>query len=565
MKKTVLFLSLIFTAVLSFGQSYDKRVAAYIEKFRDVAVAEQLRCGIPASITLAQGILETAAGTSELCVNAQNHFGIKCKSTWRGMTYAYTDDAKDECFRKYEDAQTSYKDHSDFLKYNKRYATLFQYAVEDYISWAKGLKKCGYATNPHYATKLIETIEKYDLQQYTNLALTYPSLSEHTQPVLASAKQSDVAETYFPAETASTTTDKAPGVYDPVPGKPDQTGYYETTTRNGLKGFYAPKGDLLLEYAIKHRIRYSRLLELNDLFDQPLESDMFIYLEKKKKTGPEETYVVQPGETLLIIAQSAGMQLESLRNLNHIAPGQEPEPGSTLYLQYTSPADPNTYIAGADKVRKPIMPVTATTPTDLIPTRKEEPAFLTDIIEPENTVPERYNIADEQSIEEERSSISAGNAAPEVNELDQLKARFDKSVYTTPSASTTTHDINANTYEAVPANHHTDSEEDNDIVVDADAALRSHMQAMKSSKTSEFTPKSNGDKTIKANNSVAKNITPPKKAPPANTTAAKKPTTTTKKPTATKKPTTQKPGTAVKKTSSSNSKPNGSRPAPKKK
>src|SRR5690606_24833922 len=201
------------------------------------------------------------------------------------------------------------------------------------------------------------------------------------------------------------------------------------------------KGDLLLEYAIKHRIRYSRLLEMNDLFDQPLEADMFIYLEKKRKTGPEETYIVLPGENLLMIAQSTGMQLESLRNLNHITPGLEPEPGSILYLQYPAPDQPDTYVAGTHNIKKPAVPANTAASSDYIPTRQlneETPESLYETeVAPDPEEPVKYNIANEKSVEEASGSDAYTPASPPVNELDQLKARFDKSVYAAPEEETT--------------------------------------------------------------------------------------------------------------------------------
>ena len=132
---------------------------------------EQKRSGIPASITLAQGIHETSAGNSELATNANNHFGIKCKKSWTGETYSYTDDAPDECFRKYGSPEQSYVDHSDYLSTSPRYAVLFTYKPTDYASWAHGLKKCGYATNPRYAQILIRLVEEYQLQEYTYAAI----------------------------------------------------------------------------------------------------------------------------------------------------------------------------------------------------------------------------------------------------------------------------------------------------------------------------------------------------------------------------------------------------------
>jgi hypothetical protein len=135
-----------------------------IEKYKKLAIDEQIRSGVPAAITLAQGIHEAAAGTSELAIEANNHFGIKCKSTWTGMTYLHDDDAKQECFRKYSSAEQSYTDHSDFLRKNNRYSALFELEMTDYIGWATELKRAGYATNPAYVKRLTDIIEKYNLQ-----------------------------------------------------------------------------------------------------------------------------------------------------------------------------------------------------------------------------------------------------------------------------------------------------------------------------------------------------------------------------------------------------------------
>ena len=142
-------------------------VEEYIEQFKDIAMNEMRRSGVPASITLAQGILESENGNSELVKRSNNHFGIKCKSNWTGESVTHDDDANGECFRAYTNAGDSYRDHSDFLKSNQRYASLFNLDPTDYTAWAKGLKKAGYATNPRYPNLLIKSIEQYNLQQYS--------------------------------------------------------------------------------------------------------------------------------------------------------------------------------------------------------------------------------------------------------------------------------------------------------------------------------------------------------------------------------------------------------------
>lgn len=137
----------------------------YIEQFKGIAIEEMLKSGIPASITLAQGLLESASGNSTLATEANNHFGIKCHGGWAGPTILKDDDAAGECFRVYENAEQSYRDHTEFLK-RARYASLFQLERNDYKGWAYGLKQAGYATNPKYAELLINLIERYELDQY---------------------------------------------------------------------------------------------------------------------------------------------------------------------------------------------------------------------------------------------------------------------------------------------------------------------------------------------------------------------------------------------------------------
>lgn len=334
-------------------KSYHEMVEDYIVRYKDLAVAEQLHSGVPAAITLAQGIYETGAGSSELCTNAANHFGIKCKNNWTGDTYTYSDDRKDECFRKYKDAAQSYRDHSDFLKNNPRYSALFQLDPEDYEDWARGLKKCGYATNPIYAQKIIQTIEDYQLQEYTTLALSHLNAGDQHDALTVAAsgqgmpapeEDSQEERPVYAGREARMSESKDNGAgRRAAPGRPGITGYYETTRKNGLKGFYARKGDLLLEYAIKHRIRYARLLEWNDLPDVPMAADMFVYLEPKRKTGLEATYTVMPGMDLLQISQETGVQLEQLRKLNLLADGEIPMAGTVLHLQKPLINKPEVY------------------------------------------------------------------------------------------------------------------------------------------------------------------------------------------------------------------------------
>ncbi|MBK6329966.1 MAG: glucosaminidase domain-containing protein [Bacteroidetes bacterium] len=207
-----------------YGQN-EVDVLNYIDKYKGFAIEEQQRTGVPAAITLAQGIHETAAGNSELATQANNHFGIKCKANWTGETFLHDDDKKQECFRKYVNAQQSYIDHSDFLRAGSRYQFLFELEITDYVSWASGLKKAGYATNPAYVKKLTDLVEKYNLQQYT-----YDALSQVAKK---------------PGELIPNIDAKNPDIIE------DPTSNYK-----GLKGFWAKKGDRLQDKATQLDIKY---------------------------------------------------------------------------------------------------------------------------------------------------------------------------------------------------------------------------------------------------------------------------------------------------------------------
>src|SRR5678816_2880662 len=171
-KKLTILIVFLLSLLSNFSQAQSTTaVLAYIARYKDLAITEMKRTGIPAAITLAQGIHETEAGTSVLVKKSNNHFGIKCKDNWTGQSVSHDDDARGECFRRYSAAEESYKDHSDFLKTRPNYASLFSLDPTDYQGWAYGLKKAGYATNPKYAQVLIKLIQDYNLEDYTLIAL----------------------------------------------------------------------------------------------------------------------------------------------------------------------------------------------------------------------------------------------------------------------------------------------------------------------------------------------------------------------------------------------------------
>lgn len=334
--------------------SYDAKARKYIEQYRILAMAEQQRSGIPAAITLAQGVHETSAGCSELATLANNHFGIKCKKEWTGQTFAHTDDAPNECFRKYNCADDSYKDHSNYLKNSPRYASLFKLSKTDYAGWAFGLKQCGYATNPKYAQMLIKIIEDYHLQEYTYAAMgnefgnTYAArqneiVPEQDAPQTVRAAAPVAVPVTKPAAVAA--TPKTIPATQPIAVRdavaPNTKPMYGQVVKiNGLKAVYARKGDTPLEYAYKNNIRYSKLLEINEIPETPLPADMFLYLERKNFKGVRPMHMVKPGETIQQIAQAEGIQIKSLRSMNLLLPGEEPVAGTVLELQRQAAVKP---------------------------------------------------------------------------------------------------------------------------------------------------------------------------------------------------------------------------------
>lgn len=287
----------------------------YISAYREIAIAEMKRSGIPASVTLAQGILETEAGNSDLVKKSNNHFGIKCKSTWTGESVKHTDDAPNECFRKYSNPADSYKDHSDYLKTSPRYASLFELDPSDYKGWAYGLKKAGYATNPKYPQIVINNIERYNLQQYDNL-----TPEEVDNMAIAKISQQEKVKVVEPVVDLS---------------------YIENSIKlknkiNGLKALMAHKGTSLLLIASKAAIDLGKLLEYNDLAtDGLLQDEQVIYLEKKPKQGNRDFYIALQKETLYDISQINAVQLKYLSQLNNMDANQTVQKGTKIKLRST--------------------------------------------------------------------------------------------------------------------------------------------------------------------------------------------------------------------------------------
>lgn len=259
-------------------------IVDYIKTYKQLAIEEMKRTGIPASITLAQGIHETYAGKSELVLKSNNHFGIKCKAYWTGKKVYHDDDARGECFRKYDSAIFSYRDHSDFLRAGERYASLFELDPEDYKGWATGLRKAGYATNPKYAPILIKLIEDYDLQQYTLIALGKITPAEEVLVSLPKTEV-DIPVVDLPTE-AKPEEQPEPAEQVPAPAAAEKDYPTGEFVFENTRVVFAKQGTSLLAIAQEYDIPLNRLLAFNDMKGQDiLFKDQLIYLQKKKRNS----------------------------------------------------------------------------------------------------------------------------------------------------------------------------------------------------------------------------------------------------------------------------------------
>ena len=304
---------LAFSAVTS-AQTHQEK---YIERYAEIAVAEMYRSGVPASITLAQGLLESGYGRSELALKSNNHFGIKCHNGWQGGKVYHDDDAKGECFRKYDTPEESYRDHSDFLRYRDRYKFLFDYKTTDYKSWAYGLKKAGYATDPNYPRKLINLIEEYELHQYDTRPASFADVSV-TEVKEQKAKKKEVPQ------TIPTPPSQLEQVVAVAPGKQETFRFSlsrQMYSQNGVLFIYASEGESYGSIAEANGLFLRELLKFNDLNgDVPVKPGTVVYLQKKKKEAAVgiEMHVIEKGESLRAIAQRYGVQLDKLCKLNGI-------------------------------------------------------------------------------------------------------------------------------------------------------------------------------------------------------------------------------------------------------
>jgi hypothetical protein len=323
----------------------------YIKMYKDIAMQEMIRTGVPASITIAQGIVETENGNSKLVKKSNNHFGIKCKETWTGPSVSHDDDAPGECFRKYGSAEESYVDHSNFLKTRKHYAFLFNLDPADYKAWAYGLKKAGYATNPRYPEMLIKYIETYNLNDYSLLALGKKKTDEPVTTVAVVEPKPVVQEPVKQEPVKQEIVKKEPVKQEPLVTKPVvetkpvtnyPTGEFKI---NETRVMFAAKGTSFLSIAQQYNIPLKWLFDFNDLKEtEAVGKDQLIYLQRKRKTGLNQFHIVANGETLYDIAQTEGIRLDALQQYNLLQSNQQPAVGEQLYLQGQASAAPKLSI-----------------------------------------------------------------------------------------------------------------------------------------------------------------------------------------------------------------------------
>lgn len=287
--------------------------------YKDDAINDMKRMGVPASITMAQALLESSDGNSNLARHANNHFGIKC-SDWKGPSYIQDDDTKDECFRKYKSVLDSYDDHSNFLRTRPRYAFLFELDIKDYKGWAKGLKKAGYATDPTYADRLIKIIEDNQLYLLDNDTGGPAYASKDAAPVIEEKRTRDISRIEVPSV--------------------DAINAFETRQikqNNGVNYIITRNGDTFHSLAIEFELGHWQLPKYNDMNgSDALGPNQIIYLQPKKSVGKNSVVVAKEGDTVHSIAQSMGIKVKYICKYNDLNSSQAIRPGQKIYLKKRS-------------------------------------------------------------------------------------------------------------------------------------------------------------------------------------------------------------------------------------
>ncbi|MFV0375768.1 MAG: glucosaminidase domain-containing protein [Mangrovibacterium sp.] len=308
-RKISLLISLSLFVLVSFAQRIYTR-DEYIQKYRTLAVHEMQRCGIPASIKLAQACLESGNGNSELSRKSNNHFGIKCKSNWTGKRAYHDDDLRNECFRHYNSVEESFIDHSNFLVNNPRYGELFTLDITDYKGWARGLKKAGYATAPHYAESLIKIIDDFNLDAYDHV------LSDELDKIPTGSHGG-----------------KTNNLVNPYQGR-------KVAFRNGLKSIVVQSGDTPEKIAQTFDLKVWELYNYNDLpKNHRLQVNEILYIVPKHNKALQtfSTHRLEAGETMHYVSQRYGIRLKKLYRLNRMKSDEVPKPGTAIYLRERAP------------------------------------------------------------------------------------------------------------------------------------------------------------------------------------------------------------------------------------
>lgn len=324
MRKCFVFIAAFGLSTLLQAQIQNPTYLAYIEDWKQTAIQQQADYGIPASITMAQALLESGAGKSELAVHAKNHFGIKCTSEWFGGVYYHDDDSKGECFRQYADAAESFKDHSLFLQ-RPRYATCFEIAIEDYEGWAYRLRQCGYATDPLYPAKLIKLIKDYRLDTL-GVGVVAPE-REGLVPVPVTAEQPKrplkavVVTQTEPIMVVS--QDPEPPYIVPLTAREERDSFllmHPKKRCNGIVYVTAREGDTYSNVAFRLNVRERDLREDNDALGRELQTGDRIYLSAKRHIGANEYVWTFPGQSLWQLSQEEGVAIEAILKYNELDP-----------------------------------------------------------------------------------------------------------------------------------------------------------------------------------------------------------------------------------------------------
>ena len=318
----------ITCCALSFAPAQNGDNELYIERYQHLAIEEMERSGVPASIKMAQALLESGAGASDLANRANNHFGIKCGGSWSGGTYKKHDDEftrlglpKKSCFRRYASAEESFRAHSDFLRNNRRYRELFDYDITDYKRWARGLKRAGYATSATYHKKLIALIERYELDRLDRMTAGIPILVEDDRNETA-GQAAPPSEAGRPQPTETLAGARAA----------------ELTYYNDVRCIIAHRRKTVAELAGLMNVALHDILRYNENLqsaDQEVEPGRRVYTQPKRRhyRGREKWHQVAPGETMLDISNRYGISLRHLYRRNRLFPGNEPAPDSRIKIR----------------------------------------------------------------------------------------------------------------------------------------------------------------------------------------------------------------------------------------